>query len=84
MLDALNLLHSQGVIHRNIKPSSFFVVTNYNKVSDFPYCLKLREISSAAPSSFIQTPDNYASKTNGTRNYIAPEAQRQAGKYHIE
>jgi len=49
ILDALNSLHLQGFIHRNIKPSSFLVQANNNKDSNFPYCLKLRVIGLSAP-----------------------------------
>lgn len=39
MLDALNILHSRGVAHRNIKGSNFLVSSN----KDFQIILKLSD-----------------------------------------
>ena len=45
MLDGLNLLHSRGIIHRDIRSSNFLVSSNEN----YPIILKLCDIGLTSP-----------------------------------
>lgn len=42
MLDAVNLLHTKNILHKNIKPESFLV--SFNNLNNILYVLKLGEI----------------------------------------
>ena len=63
LADAMNFLHTQRILHRDIKPDNIFLTKDGSvKVADFGECKQVR----------IQGTDIYQS-LRGTRNYMSPE-----------
>ncbi len=66
LCDALGYAHSQGVIHRDVKPDNIFALENGNvKVTDFGIA-KLLKVKGVTQTGMI----------TGTPQYIAPEVVR--------
>lgn len=64
--DALGYAHSQGIIHRDVKPDNIFVLENGNiKVADFGIA-KMLKVTDRTHTDVIM----------GTPNYISPELVR--------
>jgi serine/threonine-protein kinase len=74
VLDALDAVHSTGIIHRDIKPSNLYLV---NTGRGRPY-VKLLDFGVAKLSGLLgeSTPHTKASVLIGTPDYMAPEQAR--------
>lgn len=66
LLSAVELLHSKGVVHRDIKCANIFLTNEGN-------CLKLGDFGSAVKIKFHSTMPGELQGYVGTQAYMAPE-----------
>jgi TolB-like protein/predicted Ser/Thr protein kinase len=71
MLAALDALHAQGVIHRDVKPSNVFLTTRGTKLLDFGLARPLASDSGGALS--LEDDLTRSGLIVGTPRYMAPE-----------
>jgi len=71
MLSALDALHAQGVIHRDVKPSNVFLTSRGTKLLDFGLARPLSSDSGGALS--LESDLTRSGLIVGTPRYMAPE-----------
>jgi len=71
MLSALEALHAQGVIHRDVKPSNVFLTSRGTKLLDFGLARPLSSDSGGALS--LESDLTRSGLIVGTPRYMAPE-----------
>jgi eukaryotic-like serine/threonine-protein kinase len=71
MLAALDALHAQGVIHRDVKPSNVFLTSRGTKILDFGLARPLSSDSGGALS--LESDLTRSGLIVGTPRYMAPE-----------
>ena len=75
LLSGISALHKHGVCHRDIKPENILIDASFNlKIADFGYA-KFFDTSLSSPKFRAAC---------GTRQYIAPEVIRSAGKFEYD
>lgn len=89
ILEALQYIHSLGMIHRDLKPSNVFLDKNYNvKLGDYGLATRVKDAGrKESRASVPQSHSKSASLSSvnhtigvGTQYYIAPEVK--TGKYN--
>ena len=63
MLECVNAIHEQGIVHADIKPANFLMVQGQLKLIDFGLACKIPENETSAKRSFVA----------GTKDFLSPE-----------
>jgi len=66
MLEAVQCVHAQRIVHADLKPNNFVLVRGHLKLIDFGLACELEENSDYINRSFV----------GGTKDYMSPESMQ--------